>query len=99
MVVWNAEHLKLDNSNTLDDNEAPIAPQSAKLDGPVQLELGEAVRYDEQHTLDLPTTIQVEPLFDGTQRGEQQLPSSTESHPSCIKLFNLVGFYFDASIG
>ena len=87
-TVWNAEHLKLDNSPTL---EAPVVPQSASLDANPQLDeqltFGDPLRYDAEVSAEAPASHDA-PLFDNAQRAEQLQPATTEEpssfHPTTM---------------
>ena len=81
-TVWNAEHLKLDNTPTL---EAPVVPQSASLDLHLQLNpqlsFGEPLRYYAEVSSEEPASHDA-PILDDAQRAEQLQPATTEESSS-----------------
>ena len=83
-TVWNAEHLKLDYSHTL---EAPVVPQSASLDAHLQLDeqrsFREPLRYDAEVSSDAHASHDA-PLLEDAQHADQLQPATTEE-PSAFQ--------------
>ena len=81
-AVWNAEHLKLDNSPTL---EAPVIPYSTSLVENLRLDekdiFGELLLYDAEVSSGEPA-LQDARLFQNPQRAEQLQPATTEEPSS-----------------
>ena len=77
--VWNAEHLKLDNSPNL---EAAVATQSASLDAHLQLgeqlSFGEPLRYDAEFSSDTHASHDALLLYNA-QPAEQQQTATREA--------------------
>ena len=86
--VWNAKHLKFDNSPPL---EASVVRQSASLDAHLQRDqesaFAQPLSYDAEGSCYGPSSHDA-PIIDAAQHAEKQLPATTEKpasfHPATM---------------